>query len=254
MASPPNPVYARMVRGAPRTSTRGVIRIGIGAGLGGFAGGFALALLAPPITLFTIPLALTALAGALMALSLPASLVIAAAITARFARPEDLALLRLTGLTGRQIVEGYVEGVSARMRVFQAVAMWLPLGLWLGASAGGLVAVFSLGGALALRLLPLGLAYIAVVYLRVVIGQMARIGVAVSLRWPSAVMPAAGAAAALLTAPVALIALALLRLMSGALLISGALCVAFTPVLYALAQRKAVELAAATVEQETPVG
>lgn len=113
-------------------------------------------------------------------------LVGAVLLVGRAAAEDQIALLRVTGLPGRAMVDGFIGGIAARMRLVQSLGLWLPGGL-----IGGEVAALVLLGPPDLVIVWLVLAIAAALPITGIwlllygLGQvLTHLGVMVGLRWP----------------------------------------------------------------------
>lgn len=144
MSDSTNPIVLRMLHAdrwpGPRASR--VIGYGAGALLGLLLIVFVVRSPSPALLGLAVAAVPVFVAG-LLALWLALS----AGLTARWRRSEDYALLRLTPLTGEQIVAGCLAGVGYRLRLLRAASVGLPSG-W-GVATLCAVCVYGISSALA---------------------------------------------------------------------------------------------------------
>lgn len=179
----PNPITARLTRDiAPPARIRRWV--GPGAALGGFA--LALGVIALLDALLgasaTLPLVAAGLLSAPPLLYPSICMIGAASITTRMAAEEEVMLLRLTGLDGAAMLNGFLAGIGPRMWPARALLLWLPAGLITGAALGPPRAFDGWTLALLVQIIPYVLGMASLLH---GLGQiMMYIGVSVGLRWP----------------------------------------------------------------------
>nr|MBN1228170.1 hypothetical protein [Anaerolineae bacterium] len=136
-----NPHYQRLVSNARKPSLRATFWIGFGLALALFALALGAILRFPytdPMASELLASAVQAAAGIVLFIISVITAVIAAVLTGRDRKSEAFQLLLLTGLSSRDIVDGYVRAALYRVRVLFAVQGAVIPVLIVGAFAGAI--------------------------------------------------------------------------------------------------------------------